>query len=80
MDLDLEHNCITIRSRREPNRISISSYTVEVLSNYLAERMEIITFYGHDDALFLSLQNKRLGIRSIELLLKKYSLLQQIVM
>lgn len=53
---------------------------VEVLSNYLAERMEIITFYGHDDALFRSLQNKRLGIRSIELLLKKYSLLQQIVM
>lgn len=72
-DLDLEHNCITIRSRREPNRISISSYTADILSNYLAERMEIITFYGHDDALFLSLQKKRLGIRSIELLLKKYS-------
>lgn len=25
-DLDLEHNYITIRSRREPNRISISSF------------------------------------------------------
>ncbi|WP_022774017.1 tyrosine-type recombinase/integrase [Butyrivibrio sp. AE2015] len=72
-DLDLEHNCITIRSRREPSRISISSYIADVLSKYLVERLEIITFYGHDDALFLSLQKKRLGVRSIELLLKKYS-------
>ena len=33
----------------------------------------MITYYGHDNALFLSLQMKRLGVRSVELLLKKYS-------
>ena len=33
----------------------------------------MIAFYGHDDALFLSLQMKRLGIRSVEILIKKYS-------
>ncbi len=33
----------------------------------------MIAVYGHDSALFLSLQMKRLCIRSVEILLKKYS-------
>jgi site-specific recombinase XerD len=72
-DIDMEHNCLTIRSRRKPNKVYFSQYIAETLSVYLSERLEMITFYGHDDALFLSLQMKRLGVRSIEKLLKKYS-------
>ncbi len=72
-DVDIENNCITIKSRKPPNQVFISPYLAQTLSRYLSERVEMITFYGHDNALFLSLQMKRLGIRSIELLLKKYS-------
>ena len=72
-DIDLENNCLTIRSRRNPNQVYFSPYIGEKLGFYLAERLEMIPFYGHDDALFLSLQMKRLGVRSVELLLKKYS-------
>lgn len=31
----------------------------KILGRYLDERLEMITFYGHDDALFLSLQMKQ---------------------
>ena len=72
-DVDMEHNYLVIRSRREPNQVYFSPYIAEVLSVYLTKRLELITVYGHDDALFLSLQMKRLGIRSIEKMLKKYS-------
>ena len=72
-DVDLERNCITIKSRRTPNQVFYSEYIARTLSKYLNERLNMITFYGHDDALFLSLQMKRLGIRSIEKLIKKYS-------
>lgn len=46
---------------------------MQTLSRYISERNEMITYYGHDNALFLSLHMKRLGVRSVELLLKKYS-------
>ena len=72
-DVDMEHNCITIKSRKPPNQIFFSSYLAEILNTYLDERLEMIAFYGHDKALFLSLQMRRLGIRSIEMMLKKYS-------
>ncbi len=72
-DVDLENNCLTIKSRRTTNKIHFSAYISKILGRYLDERLEMITFYGHDDALFLSLQMKRLGVRSVELLLKKYS-------
>ena len=72
-DVDIERNCITIKSRKPPNQVFLSPYLMQTLSRYLSERIEMITYYGHDNALFLSLQMKRLGVRSVELLLKKYS-------
>ena len=72
-DIDLEHNCLVVRSRRAPNLIYFSPYITDALSRYLEERLEMIAVYGHDSALFLSLQMKRLCIRSVEILLKKYS-------
>lgn len=43
------------------------------LGDYYAERKNMVPATGHEEALFLSLQKKRIGVRSIELLVKKYS-------
>ena len=72
-DLDLEHNKITIRSRKAPNEVYISPLLSEILGSYLASRLEMITEYGHDNALFLSLQMKRLTVRALQDLMKKYT-------
>lgn len=72
-DVDLEHRFITIKSRNVPNKIYISEFIADKLRIYLEERLELIAYYGHDDALFLSQHKKRLCVRSIEKLMQKYS-------
>ena len=41
--------------------------------DYFEERKKMIPEPGHEEALFLSIQNKRLTTRSVQLLVKKYS-------
>ena len=43
------------------------------IADYLEERKEIIACPGHEDALFLSLQKKRISQRAVEKLVKKYA-------
>ena len=43
------------------------------LLNYMLEREKLTAAEGHENALFLSLQNKRLTVRAIENLVKKYA-------
>ena len=45
----------------------------DALMDYLEERKHVIPEKGHEDALFLSLQRKRLAVRSVENLVKKYA-------
>lgn len=45
----------------------------EALLDYLEERERIIPAEGHENALFLSLQNRRMAVRSVENLVKKYA-------
>ncbi|RKJ33630.1 integrase, partial [bacterium 1XD42-8] len=45
----------------------------KALLDYLKEREKIIPVTGNEDALFLSLQKKRMSVRSVENLVKKYS-------
>lgn len=45
----------------------------EALYDYIQERKKMLPCSGHENALFLSLQMKRLTTRSIENLVKKYS-------
>ena len=45
----------------------------EALLDYLDERKQIITVEGHEEALFLSSQRKRISVRSVENLVKKYA-------
>ena len=45
----------------------------DALQNYLEERHHIIPQSGHENALFLSLQNRRMSVRAVENMVKKYS-------
>jgi len=44
-----------------------------VLKEYLEKRRKITANPGHENALFLSLQKKRIGVRAVELMVKKYT-------
>lgn len=46
----------------------------ELLTQYMEYRKSILAAPGHEDALFLSMQKKRLGVRSVEKMVKKYAL------
>lgn len=45
----------------------------ETLLDYLEERKKIIPLDGHENALFLSSQKKRISVRSVENMVKKYA-------
>lgn len=45
----------------------------KALLEYMVYRESVIPAEGHEKALFLSMQKKRLSVRSVELLVKKYS-------
>ena len=44
-----------------------------VLRDYLKVRRELTPLPGHEDALFLSLQNKRISVRAVQIMVKKYA-------
>jgi len=73
-DVDFDNNGIKIR-RKGGNEVIVyfSEEVRETLLDYLEERKTIEPVDGHDNALFLSLQNKRMSVRSVENLVKKYS-------
>ena len=43
------------------------------LRAYLEERNHAVTLSGHENALFLSAQHKRIGIQAVENMVKKYT-------
>lgn len=73
-DVDFKNNGIKIH--RKGGQEVIVYFGEEVrnaLSDYMETRKQMIACEGHNNALFLSLQNKRLSVRSVENLVKKYS-------
>ena len=73
-DVDFENMGIRIRRKGGYEDIVYFGEEVEkALSDYLDQREHILPVSGHEDALFLSMQNKRLTVRSVENLVKKYS-------
>ena len=65
-----------IRVHRKGGYESIVYFGDEVenaLKDYLEQRMQIIPKEGHEKALFLSLQNRRITVRAVENLVKKYA-------
>ena len=73
---DVDFDNMGIKVRRKGGYEDIVYFGEEVekaLSDYLDQREHIIPVSGHEDALFLSMQNKRITVRSVENLVKKYS-------
>ncbi len=72
-DLHLAGRYITVKGRKSQRTVYISESAAQLLGRHLATRLDTIAEYGHDEALFLSLKAKRLCIRSVEYMIKKYS-------
>lgn len=73
-DIDFRNNGVKIRRKGGYEAVIYFGDEVEkALRDYLVKREEIIPESGHEDALFLSMQNKRITVRSVENLVKKYA-------
>jgi site-specific recombinase XerD len=73
-DVDFENNGIKIRRKGGYEVVVYFGDEVrEALLDYLEERKHVIPCEGHTNALFLSLQMKRINVRSVENLVKKYA-------
>ncbi len=73
-DVDFKNNGIKIRRKGGYEAIVYFGDEVEnALRDYIRLREEIIPVSGHENALFLSMQNKRISVRSVENLVKKYA-------
>lgn len=73
-DVDFDSNGIKIRRKGGNETVVYFGEEVEeALLDYLAERRHILPETGHENALFLSLQNRRMAVRSVENLVKKYA-------
>ena len=73
-DIDLKNNGIKVHRKGGAEVIVYFGTEVrDALCDYLEERNGITAVAGHEEALFLSLQNKRISVRAVENLVKKYS-------
>lgn len=73
---DLDFNTGAMKIHRKGGKEVILYFGTEVeyaLRDYLDEREDILPAEGHEDALFLSMQRKRIAVRSVENLVKKYA-------
>lgn len=73
-DVDFDTDAIKIRRKGGSETVLYFGDEVEsALRDYMEQREHIITEKGHEEALFLSLQNRRMAVRSVENLVKKYA-------
>ena len=73
-DVDFKNNGILIhRKGGKEVTVYFSDEVKEALQNYYDERVLILEESGHEGAFFLSMQNKRLSVRSVENLVNKYA-------
>ena len=73
-DLDFKNGGIRIhRKGGKEVTVYFGSEVEDALLDYLEERNHMIAEEGHENALFLSMQKKRIAVRSVENLVKKYS-------
>ncbi len=75
---DVDFKNAGIRIHRKGGKEVTVYFGIEVedaLRDYLDERQVMIPVEGHENAFFLSLQMKRMSVRSVEKLVKKYAVL-----
>lgn len=73
---DVDINSASLRIIRKGGNVDIVYFGYEVedkLLEYMDERDEIIALEGHEKALFLSSQKKRISVRAVEKMVEKYS-------
>lgn len=74
MDIDLENDAFLVtRKGGKEDVLNFGNEVSMALSQYLAERLSIEAVEGHEHALFLSLQKRRITPRAVENLVKKYA-------
>lgn len=73
-DLDFMNNTfLIIRKGGNEDLLSFGEEVRVALLNYLLEREQVSPLPGHEQALFLSMQRRRITARAIENLVKKYA-------
>lgn len=73
-DVDLEDNAFLV-TRKGGNQVVLyfPPEVAEALAEYMAEREKVEAQPGHEDALFLSMQKRRITQRAVQNLVKKYA-------
>ena len=73
-DVDFKNHGIRI-VRKGGNQVVVyfGDEVEDALYDYLNERNGIVPLPGHEDALFLSMQRKRISVHAVEALVKKYA-------
>ena len=73
-DVDMENNAFLV-TRKGGNQVVLyfPPEVAEALAEYMAERETIEPLPGNEDALFLSLQRRRITQRAVQMLVKKYA-------
>ena len=75
-DLDFDLNAFLVtRKGGDQSILYFPDQVAEALQAYLSEREKIEPLEGHEDALFLSLQRRRMTQRAVENMVKKYALI-----
>ena len=73
---DIDYRVNGLKITRKGGNEAVIYYGAEVeeaLLPYLEERRHIIPQTGHEDALFLSMQKRRITVRAVENIVKKYA-------
>ncbi|MBQ3669820.1 MAG: tyrosine-type recombinase/integrase, partial [Clostridia bacterium] len=73
-DINLEHKSFVV-TRKGGNQaiLYLPDEIIPALSDYIEERKLIEAAEGNENALFLSLQKRRMNVRSVENMVKKYA-------
>lgn len=73
-DVDMENNAFLV-TRKGGNQVILyfPPEVAEALADYMEERAQIQALPGHEAALFLSLQKRRITQRAVQNLVKKYA-------
>lgn len=73
-DVDLENNAFLV-TRKGGNQVVLyfPAEVAEALAEYITEREKMKAQPGHEDALFLSMQKRRITQRAVQNLVKKYA-------
>ena len=73
-DVDLDNGALVVHRKGGYDATIYFGFEVETaLRDYMEKREDMIPLTGHEDAFFISMQNKRMGVRSVENMVKKYT-------